>query len=161
MILRNFELFHFLLVFMEECVLFYSPVVRDWRVGLRWAVEFHQVALQNRLRLHGKIDKREIWRKPRDTETTNYRTDSLLKHAALNPKNLRHSIRCWHSLRLNKRKYTVEGNGVTTRRGWLPSAYGWRRRRCVPQVWQRTCYLYPHIFISGSVRSESKEDLTW
>lgn len=40
-----------------------SPVECDRRVGLCRAVEFHKVALQNRLRLHWEIDKWEIWKK--------------------------------------------------------------------------------------------------
>lgn len=36
------------------------PIERDGRVGLCRAVEFHKVPLQNRLRLHGEIDMREI-----------------------------------------------------------------------------------------------------
>lgn len=45
-----------------------SPVERDRRVGLCRAVEFHKITLKNRLRLHCKIDKREIYKKKIETQ---------------------------------------------------------------------------------------------
>lgn len=39
-----------------------SPVEGNRRVGLRRAVELHKVTLENRLRLHGEIDQRKVYR---------------------------------------------------------------------------------------------------
>lgn len=78
-----------------------SPVVCDRRVGLCGAVEFYEVALQNRLRLHREIYKWEIYKNietQRQPITELAASSNMLQWTV----NLRQTLCCQHCLWLKK-----------------------------------------------------------